>query len=490
MFCSQKKPRFTLTMGRAAMTLNPSAYDILRALLRNNLSSFIQKCVGTVDPGCHYLHNWHVDAIAYQLERIERGEISRLVITMPPRSLKSIAASVAFPAWLLGRDPALRIVTASYAEGLSDKLAMDCMKVIEAPWYKDTFPMTRIAKNKSARSDFESTRGGGRFSTSVGGTLTGRGGDIIILDDPHKPEDAASEKKRKSVLDWFKSTLLSRLNDPASGPIILIQQRVHEGDLAGYLLEQGDWEHLDLQAIAEHPVRIELGRGREVIRSEGHLLHPERLSKSLLEQRKKELGSYVFAAQYQQRPAPLGGGIVKWKWFHKYEIVPAQIPGDRIIQSWDTASKAEEANDYSVCTTWLVRGTTAWLLDVYRAKLEFPDLRRKIIALAQTWKTKLVLIEEAGSGIQLIQNLRYGRGFRVKGIIPKEDKPTRLLSVSHLIEGGSISVPADAPWLATFQREVSLFPNGNNDDQVDSLSQFLKWLSVPPATFSTFALRI
>ncbi len=172
-----------------------------------------------------------------------------------------------------------------------------------------------------------------------------------------------------------------------------------------------------------------------------------------------------------------------------YDTVPAKVVGDRVIQSWDTASKANEANDYSVCTTWLVRGASAWLLDVYRAKLEFPDLRRKIISLAGEWNAKLVLIEEAGSGIQLIQNLRTGHGFSVKGIIPKDDKATRLFSVSHLIEGGSISVPSDAPWLATFQREVTVFPNGNHDDQVDSLSQFLKWLAgSKPAIFTITGL--
>lgn len=473
------------------MSSSPNRQDLLRALLRQDLSSFIQKCVGTVDPGCHYIHNWHVDAIAHQLERIESGEIRRLIITMPPRSLKFIAASVAFPVWLLGRDPSLKIVAASYAEGLSDKLATDCLKVIEAQWYQDAFPKVRIARNRSARSDFETTRGGGRFSTSVGGTLTGRGGDIIILDDPHKPEDTASEKKRNSVLDWFKSTLLSRLNDPGAGPIILIQQRVHEGDLAGYLLEQGGWEHLDLPAIAEEPVRIDLGKRGELVRLEGHLLHPERLSQKLLDHRRIELGSYVFAAQYQQRPAPLGGGIVKWDWFHTYGVAPARVAGDRIIQSWDTASKADEANDYSVCTTWLVRGDTAWLLDVDRAKLEFPDLRKKIVALAGQRGAKLVLIEEAGSGIQLLQDLRTGHAFKVKGIIPKDDKGTRLLNVSHMIEGGSISVPSDASWLAAFQREITLFPNGKYDDQVDSLSQFLKWFAGPkPATFTVRPLMI
>jgi predicted phage terminase large subunit-like protein len=460
------------------------------AVMRTDLSSFIKRSVKTVDPSCHYMHNWHIDAIAHQLERIERGEIKRLIITMPPRSLKSLSASVAFPAWLMGRDPTMRIVAASYGESLSEKLALDCQKVLLSRWYQEAFPLTRIAKGRAARADFETTREGGRFSTSVGGTLTGRGGDIILLDDPHKPEDANSEVKRKSVLDWYGSTLLSRLNDPKSGPIVLVQQRVHEGDLAGMLLEQGGWEHLDLPAIAEEPMVVDLGKRGVITREEGDLLHPERLPLAWLEQRRVEQGSYVFAAQYQQRPAPLGGGLVKWNWFHTYDAPPAVAPGDRIIQSWDTASKANEANDYSVCTTWHVRGEMAWLLNVYRARLEFPELRRKIILLAREWKPRIVLIEDAGSGVQLLQDLRSGHGFTVKGIIPKDDKATRLLSVSHLIEAGNIAVPNAAPWLATFQREVTMFPNGKNDDQVDCLSQFLKWFAGPkPAKMWTSPLN-
>lgn len=461
------------------MNSHVDATQAFAALLRKDLSSFIQRAFARVDPGSRYCHNWHIDAIAHQLERVARGEITRLIITMPPRSLKSIAASVAFPAWLLGHDPDKRIVAVSYAEALSEKLALDCQKVLEAPWYKEAFPLVRIAKSRSARADFETTRGGGRFSTSVGGALTGRGGDIIIIDDPHKPEDATSEAKRKAVLDWYQSTLLSRLNDPQTGPIVVIQQRVHEADLAGVLLEQGGWTHLDLQAIAEEECEIDLGWRGTVRREQGDLLHAERLPRDLLDRRQSELGSYVFAAQYQQRPAPLGGGLVKWDWFQTYVQRPDPAPKDRIVQSWDTASKADETNDYSVCSTWLVRDGSAWLTDIYRAKLEFPALRRQIEVQARQISAQLILIEEAGSGIQLIQDLKANTRLSVKGIVPKDDKATRMLSVSHMIEAGRIAVPADAPWLAAFQREVTLFPAGKHEDQVDSLSQFLRWLAEP-----------
>ncbi|MFC3615282.1 phage terminase large subunit [Lutimaribacter marinistellae] len=272
---------------------------------------------------------------------------------------------------------------------------------------------------------------------------------------------------------------MSRLNDPVTGPIILIQQRVHDDDLAGMLLRQGGWTHLDLPAIAEEPVQIDLGRRGSVSCKPGDLLYPDRLPRDLLEQQQAELGSYVFAAQYQQRPAPLEGGIVKWAWFRTYDQAPLRNRGDRIVQSWDTASRAEEAHDYSVCTTWLLRGPNAWLLEVHRARLEFPELRRRIEDQARLHGAITVLIEQAGSGLQLIQDLKRRSRLNIVGIIPKGDKPTRLLGVSPMIEGGRVAIPEDAPWLAEFRREVTLFPNGKHDDQVDSLSQFLTWMNRP-----------
>lgn len=400
-----------------------------------------------------------------------------MIITIPPRSMKSISSSVAFPAWLLGHDPSLNVLAVSYSEGLSEKLALDCRKVLESSWFREAFPGVRIAKNQGARMDFATTRGGGRYSTTVGGALTGRGGDIIIIDDPHKPEDAVSNVKRQAVLSWYRSTLLSRLNDPVNSAIVLIQQRVHEEDLAGYLLETEEWEHLELQASAEEPCEIDLGWRGKIIRKEGHLLHEARLPQKLLDRYQHHLGSYVDAAQYQQRPAPLGGGLVTWDWFKSFTQAPTLRSGDRVVQSWDTASKAGEANDYSVCTTWLVRNNSAWLIDLYRTKLEFPELKRQISVQAGKHNAALVLIEEAGSGVQLIQDLKQATRLRIKGIVPKDDKATRLLSVTPLIESGGIAIPENAPWLAEFQREISLFPSGKHDDQVDSMTQFLRWLS-------------
>jgi len=450
--------------------------DILTVLLRCDLSSFIQRSFATVVPGGIYRHNWHVDAIAHKLERVAYGDTRRLIITMPPRSLKSISASVAFPAWILGRYPTKQILAVSYSESLAEKLAFDCMKVLASDWYREAFPLTRIAKNRSKRFDFETTRGGGRYSASVGGALTGRGGDLIVLDDPHKPDEAHSQVRRTSVLDWYASTLLSRCNDPVHTPIVLIQQRIHENDLAGMLLEHGGWEHLNLRAIAEETETFDLGRRGITRRQEGELLHSERLPRALLDEYKTKLGSYIYAAQYQQRPAPIEGGIVKWVWFNQYESLPVSQPQDEFVQSWDTASSAGEMNDWSVCTTWMVRRPNAWLLEVWRARLEYPELRRKIQSKYAQWNANRVLIEQAGSGLSLVQDLKRSTSLNVIGVIPKQDKATRLMGVSAMIEGGRIAIPKDAPWLADFQRELTLFPNARHDDQVDSMSQFLNWL--------------
>lgn len=447
--------------------------DLFNAVLRKNLAYFTQRVFATVDPGTPYLDNWHIYAIAHQLERIERGEINRLIITMPPRCLKSISCSVAFPAWYLGRHPNRNVVAVSYSERLAEKFANDSRKVMQSNWYRYCFPKTWVSRLRNARNDFETNQGGGRFSTSVGGTITGRGGDIIIVDDANKPGEVESKVSRENVIDWFRSTLLSRLNAPTVDPIIVIQQRVHEEDLAGYLLAKGGWEHLNLLAIAEEHLIVDLGMKGTLERSEGHLLHEERLPKDFLDKQKEDLGSFAFVAQYQQRPAPKEGGIIQWDCFKTYDEQPEKLAGDRIVQSWDTASCAEEMNDFSVCTTWLVRDNRAWLLDVKRERLEFPELRRVINSHAAHWSADLVLIERADSGISLIQDLNRDTKLNIVGIVPRADKPTRLMNVSAIIEGGRVYLPKDAPWLAEFQHEITLFPNGRFDDQVDSVSQFL-----------------
>ena len=302
--------------------------------------------------------------------RVQGGETARLLINQPPRSLKSICVSVAYVAWLLGHDPTRRIIVVSYSNDFAAELHRQFRMVIDAPWYRALFPAMRPAKDTG--TELVTTKGGSRYATSVGGTLTGRGADLIVVDDPLKAEEAMSEPACKRVIDWYAGTLVSRLNDKEKGPIIVVMQRLHEYDLAGHLLEKGGWFHLDLPAIAIEDSVIPIGRGKETTRRVGDVLHEARENKEALDRIKAEIGSLMFSAQYQQRPVPLEGNIVRRDWFRFDGQLPQPSPRDRVVQSWDIAMTTGEANDYSVCTTWRMVGSDYYLVDVFRDRLPYP----------------------------------------------------------------------------------------------------------------------
>jgi hypothetical protein len=368
-----------------------AAFD---AVLRSDPCFFIWKSFQTVWPGTPYLPNWHVDAIVYQLMRVQAGDICRLLINLPPRSLKSLSVSVAYVAWLLGHDPTRRVIVVSYSNEFAAELHRQFRLIIDAPWYRALFPGMRPAKDSGA--ELVTTAGGSRYATSVGGTLTGRGADLIIVDDPLKADEAMSEPARRRVIDWYSGTLVSRLNDKENGPIVVVMQRLHEDDLAGHLLGQGGWQHLDLPAIAVEDTVIPIGSGKQIIRRPGDLLHAERESKDALDRLKAEIGSLKFSAQYQQRPVPTAGNLIQRHWFRTYDRLPDRRPADRVAQSWDVAMMTGEANDFSVCTTWRMVGLDHYLIDVFRARLQYPDLRRQIADLAARHGAETILIENAG----------------------------------------------------------------------------------------------
>lgn len=310
-------------------------------LLRQDFSAFVHRCFLHLNPATEYHHNWHVEVIGDRLEAVRRGEVRRQIINVPPRSLKSLCASVAFSAWILGHQPSAQILCASYAQDLADRLAMDCRSIMTSSWYQAIFP-TRLLGSRPSVSDFMTTQQGGRFATSVGGVVTGRGADFIIVDDALKPGEAFSKTQRESVNHWYDHTLVSRLNDKRTGRIIVIMQRLHTDDLVGHLMEHGGWDVLTLPAIAEQEevftITTPWGRKR-FTRQPGDLLHPAREPLSVLQEIRHTLGEYNFAGQYQQSPVPLGGNLVKKDWFQYYQ--PHELPDtfDQVLQSWDTASK-------------------------------------------------------------------------------------------------------------------------------------------------------
>jgi len=362
----------------------------------------------------------------------------------------------------------------SYSNELTARHARDFRNVMLSDWYQGLFPFTR--PRKDTELELVSTREGYRYGTSIGGTLTGRGGSLMIIDDPLKPDEALSKVVRDRVCQWFDATLYSRLDDKARDSIILVMQRLHMDDLAGHVLEKGGWHHLNLPAIALGPQRIQIGPERYHNRAADDLLHPEREPKSVLEEAKANLGSFFFQAQYLQCPVPESGNLINYDWFQIYDELPNPGPHDQIVQSWDTASKAGELNDYSVCTTCLAADNTFYLIDVLRERLDYPSLKRRVIETKDCYGAQTVLIEDKGSGTSLIQDLsRSGELHPIK-IEPEGDKVTRMAAQSAKIEAGQVHIPRDAPWLGDFRSEILAFPHGRHDDQVDSLSQFLGWI--------------
>lgn len=464
----------------------------LNVLLRHDFYSYVQRVFYELGND-NFIPNWHLEVLCDTLEQVRRGEIKRLIINVPPRSLKSIVVNVAYSTWLLGHNPKERIVSASYSSELAEKFARDSKIIMESDWYKKIFPRSTISKSRSTASDFNTTSHGGRYTSSVDGTMTGRGGNVIIIDDPIKPSDANSETALNKVNDWYKSTLLSRLDDPQNGVIILIMQRVHENDLTGYLLESSDeWTHIKMPEIAINNETWHVGN-KVYRRAIGRPLNARRTDIANIETRRNELGSYVWSAQYQQEPCPAEGGIIKEEWLHYYSNEQASHIDERKYQqifiSWDTANKAGVNNAYSACCVMLRikdrAQTYLYLLDVIRGKWEMPELVRKAQEIYNKWNmnnTAVFLIEDQASGTQLKQILSSeadpnGYPYRVETVRPTTDKVSRAIGASAYIENGTILFPDNSPvWWPEFKKELLGFPSTKYKDQVDSLSQVITYL--------------
>lgn len=467
-----RKPPLSADMQRMICE-NPEL--LLKLKLRSEFKWFIAKCFGTLNPGTEYLSNWHIDAIAWHLEQVRLGRIKRLIITMPPRSAKSISASVAFPAFIHGHDPTKEIITVSYAQGLASKLRNDYRMILSSGWFRDLFLKTRIDPKKESEQEVRLTQRGVRLATSVGGVLTGRGADIIIIDDPLKADDAHSEAQRNKVNEWYSSALVSRLNQKSKGAIVIVTQRLHVDDLVGHVTEFDDnWTVLNLPAIAAEDQRIPIGPSRYHHRKQGTLLHPARETQAVLDELKLNIGSAAFEAQYQQSPIPPGGHMFRREWLNYYPFLPEITDDDTVFQSWDTASKTGLQNDWSVGTTWLYKNGLYYLMDVVREKLNYPDLKARMLAEAQQYQPWFILIEDTGVGTGLIADLK-AESFDAIGIPATQSKEARANIQTPKFESGRVWLPETAPWLSELEAELLAFPAGRHDDQVDSIVQALAY---------------
>jgi len=449
--------------------------------LRNDFATFVQRAFQELNPQTEFLDSPFIDILVAKLDLCRRGHYKRFTVNLPPRSLKSHIASIALPAFILGHNPSAKIICASYGQALAEKLARDTKTLMQSTFYREIFPATKLSPDKHSASDFSTTAGGYRMATSVGGPLTGRGADYIILDDTLKPDDALSDTRRTGVNEWFDNSLRSRLDSKKDGVIINVMQRLHMDDLVGYLLAKEDWEVLSFAAIAEedeyYSAQTPLG---EVTfsRKKGEALHPEREPLSVLHDLRQHLGEYNFLSQYQQEPVPAGGAMVKREWLAYYDVTAPLPKFTMKVSSWDTANKVGELNDYSVCTTLGSYEGKFYVLDVFRARLNYPDLKRKVKELGEKHRPDAIIIEDKASGTQLIQDLKADGVYKVRDYKPLSvmDKPMRLHAQTAEFENGKVVLPSSAPWKDEFVRELTSFPIAKYDDQVDSITQALDYM--------------
>ena len=462
--------------------------DAIRAQCRT-LAGFVRAAWKYIDPA-DFVDNWHIDAICEHLEAVTFGHCRRLIINIPPRHMKSLLVSVAWPAWVwtLERSsplsgPGVGFLSLSYAYSLSERDNATCRRLIESPWFQALWGNGfSLLPDQNTKKRFQNTQGGFKIASSVDGTATGEGGNVVSVDDAMSAKDANSETERKKVVEWWDGTMSTRLNNPKTGAYVVTMQRLHDDDLVGHILKRappGEWTHLCLPARYEpkHPFAWPL----DPRKTEGELLWPARIGETEMVALETSLGTYGTAGQLQQRPSPAGGGIFKISWWQHYRA-NALPPLRRIVQSWDTAFKTKTSNDYSVCTTWGEgQDNKLYLLDVWKDKVEFPDLKRIVVSkYAQSWNgmsPSVVLVEDKASGQSLIQELRRETKLNIIAVKVDADKVTRAYAVTPMIEGQRVYLAEGAPWYADYVASLASFPNGAHDDDVDSTTQALTYFS-------------
>ncbi len=461
--------------------------------LRKNLGKFFVRSFEHLNPDTRLTLNWHIDCLSEYLTGCFNKELKRLIINIPFRMLKSSMCSIAFPAWGLGLNPALKFMCVSYADTLSTDLSVRSRQLVESDWYHDLFPNLKLLKDQNQKTRFDTTQNGYRYSTSTGGGAIGMGANFLIVDDYLSSRMAKSDQERETALMAFNPSFKTRLNNQNDDVIIVIEQRLHEKDLTGMLLKEGGFEHLCLQGKFEKRKIFSFGNFEKVA-EEGELLQEDRLSDKVLDELQKSLGSEDYAAQIQQNPMAAGGNIVKSAWFKRYDL--SRFPNieeiinffDTIVSSFDTASSEKETADPTAIGIWGIKGNDAYLLFVLNERMQVPDLEREGERLINHYKPHHNLIENKGSGIGLIQKYTRELPFGIVKIDPKGEKSMRLRNNLSKIENGRIFLPEKADWLFDYETQMTKFPKAEHDDMVDMTSQFLEWFSNRTASFEFFEI--
>lgn len=446
--------------------------------LRGDFAAFVRESWHVVEPAMALIDNWHIDALAEHLAAVARGQIRFLMINIGPGYAKSLIGSVQFSAWLWTLRPAERIIAATYATKLTTRDSIRTRDLLASEWYQDTFsPSWELVK--SNEDYISNSTSGFRLALSVGSAATGFRGNGQIFDDLLNASDKHSEAARDQARDWAMSTMSTRFNDMRNGWRVCIGQRLHELDPYGAMLATGEYVHLCLPSEFEPERRCSTSIGWTDPRNEaGELLFPELFTVAVLEKAKRDLGSYDYAGQHQQRPAPAEGGIVKRDWWQTFSAAnPPQF--DAVVVSVDATFKDSESSDYVAIHAYGVIGPRSYLIDRVHEKMGYGATKQATARMASKHQARAVLIEDKANGPAIISELKTS----VRGVIaitPKDSKVARAWACSTDVEAGNVLLPEDSqgvrlPWAQDVVEEWAVFPNGAHDDDVDAMTQFLNW---------------
>ncbi len=478
-------------------------------LLRRSFRKFIRWAWPIVEPATPLRENWHIDAIADHLQAVSEGQIQKLVINIPPGHLKSLEACVFWPAWIWTWRPSYRGLFCSYSGDLALRDSVRCRLIVESPQYRALFtadhktgqPFWQLDSDQNTKGYFKNSKTGERMALSVGGKGTGFRGNLVLVDDPINATEAPSKIVRDAAIQWWDISMSNRINDPAKDAFVIIQQRLHEDDLAGHALAQGGYEHLMLPSEYDPKRATVTSLGTPDPRKEsGELLFPTMFTEEVLKEAKIRLGSDGYAGQHDQLPTPPGGGMFKKKWWRFWRwredapfggerpkgcneyptklIQKLAWKWDSVVMSVDCTFKSVEASkgkdpDYVVITVWGCKDADRFLLYRFRKRAGFgatcDAIREAVREFPNAYRK---LVEDKANGSAVIETLQG----EISGIIavdPEGGKEARANAVAPQVESGNVYLPESAPWLDEWVGEFASFPRGKHDDQVDSMTQAL-----------------
>jgi predicted phage terminase large subunit-like protein len=447
----------------------------LKAVLRRDFLAFARKSIVELS-GTKIGRDPYLEYLAAELTAFVDGETNRLLVNLPPRHLKTLLFSVCLAAWKFAHEPSAKIMVVTYAEQLAESIARWIRGILQAEWFKEVFP-TRIAKDHCAVMDFGTTAGGQLYSASFGGGITGRGADLIIVDDAHDIKDAGNLEQLERTIEIFNTILLSRLNNPKTGKVVVIAHRVHDQDLSGRLLRDTKWRHVALPMVAVSDAEYQTSCG-PWLRREGELLRPDAYDQQMIDHLKANTHNPGFDMLYQQDIDGRALPPITEDCFLTFSFPPSDKTP--CVMSVDPSMKAGPKSSYSAIQIWRAFNGNHFLIDQCREQCGFAELKQKVRGLIARYQPSAILIEQSANG-HALASLATGRNRDlIREITPEGSKRSRLIRNVDTILARRIVLPKAAPWGEDFVAECVAFPYGGFTDQVDAMTQYLDFMGTHP----------